>query len=208
MISALSGKPLAARIAAYKSRRTPVSMFRKTLPAIFLCSLLLSWTTITLAAVATNVRIPVALATSIAADLFPVTVKLSEGNLFLTEPAVLYLDAGRVGMQVRIQAYDHRPAEGVAISEMGRAVISGTLGYDVETRQVLLADPRIDKLEFDQDNPATRTFLGEINKAWATQVTNPLRAAIPPHPYVLPFRNNIQNLVYDGSDIVITLAYQ
>ena len=159
-------------------------------------------------AVATTVAISAELGTSIAGDLFPVTVKLSEGNLFLSEPVVLFLEQGRIGLQVRVQAYDHRPAQGIAISEMGRATVSGRMDYDTVTKQILLHDPRIDKLAFDQKNAATQHFLAEVNSAWAAQVTNPMRAELPPHPYLLPFRNNIQDLSYDGKNINVTVSYE
>lgn len=160
------------------------------------------------AAVTTTVPISAELGTSIAGDLFPVTVKLTEGNLFLTEPVVLFLEQGRIGMQVRFQAYDHRPALGIAISEMGRATISGKMGYDLGTRQILLQDPRIDKIAFDQKNQETERLLSAVKAAWATQVTNPIRAELPPHPYLLPFRNNIQDLAYDGKSINLTVSYE
>ena len=159
---------------------------------------------------ATGATVPISaeLSTSIAADLFPVTVKLTEGNLFLTKPVVLFLDKRRIGMQVRFQAYDHRPAQGVAISEMGRAEFSGRVGYDLGTRQILLHDPRINKLEFDQKNEVTQRFLTELKEAWSMQVINPMRAELPPHPYLIPFKNNIQDISYDGKNISLTIVYQ
>lgn len=158
----------------------------------------------------TNTTVPISaeLGTSIASDLFPVTIKLSQGNLFLTEPALLFLDKQRVGMQVRFQAYDHRPQQGIAVSETGRAQLSGTLGYDAANRQVLLLDPRIDDIQFDKNNDVTRRFLAEMQAAWSAQVTDPLRSVLPPHPYLIPFRNNIQDLSYDGKHITVTLSYQ
>jgi hypothetical protein len=159
-------------------------------------------------AAGTTVPISAELATSIAGDLFPVTIKLTRGNLFLTKPVLLFLDKERIGMQVRFQAYDHRPAEGVAISEMGNAVISGKIGYDPGTRRILLHDPRIDKIKFDQKNEATQRFLSQLKAAWSTQVTNPIRAEIPPHPYLLPFKNNIRDLSYDGKSINLTISYE
>lgn len=156
----------------------------------------------------TSVPISAGLATGIAADLFPVTVKLSEGNLFLTNPVALFLDNGRVAIRVRFQAYDHRPAQGIAISEMGQATFSGILGYDADTQQILLGDPKIEKLEFEQKNAVTQSFLNEMNTSWSAQVTNPMRAEIPPHPYILPFRNTIRNLSYDGKNIILTLSYK
>ena len=162
----------------------------------------------TYAAAGTTVPISAELGTSIAADLFPVTVKLTPGNLFLTEPVLLYLDQGRIGMQVRFQAYDHRPAQGIAISEMGRALFSGKIGYDPGTRQILLHDPSINKLEFDHKNDVTQRLLAQLKGAWSTQVTNPIRSELPPHPYLIPFKNNIQDLSYDGKSINLTLSYE
>jgi hypothetical protein len=171
------------------------------------CSLLIV-SGIVYAAAVTTVPISAELSTSIAGDLFPVTVKLTKGNLFLTEPVVLFLDKERIGMQVRFQAYDHRPAQGVAISEMGRGVFSGKIGYDLATRQVLLHDPRIDKLKFDQNSEVTQSFLTQLRAAWSMQVTNPIRSELPPHPYIIPFKNNIQDLSYDGKYINLAISYQ
>ena len=159
-------------------------------------------------AAATTVPISAELGNSIAADLFPVTIKLTPGSVFLTEPRLLFLDQGRIGMQVRFQAYDHRPEQGIAISELGRAAFSGRVGYDPGTRQILLYEPRIDKLEFDRKSEVTRRLLAQLKSAWSTQVTNPIRAELPPHPYLIPFKNNIQDLVYDGTSINLTISYE
>jgi len=175
---------------------------------LFAAICLLLTTPGTYAVTGATVPISANLATNIARDLFPVTIKLSQGNLFLTEPVMLFLDQTRIGMQLRIQAYDHRPQMGIAISELGRAQVSGTLGYDPVNRQVLLHDPKIDHLSFDHDNEATRRFLAQMQTVWSTQVKNPMRSALPPHPYLAPFRNNIQNLAYDGSSITLTLSYE
>ncbi|CAA0092831.1 Uncharacterised protein [Halioglobus japonicus] len=162
----------------------------------------------TFSAVGTSVPISADLATGIATDIFPISLKLQQGNLFLTNPIVLFLDHGRVGIRVHFQAFDHRPDAGIAISETGQATVSGIPGYDAATRKILLGDPKIDSLEFDRSNEATRNFLRQINTAWSAQVANPLRAEIPPHPYMIPLRNNIQSLTYDGNNLIITLAYQ
>jgi hypothetical protein len=156
----------------------------------------------------TTVPISAELGTSIARDIFPVTVKLTRGSLFITEPALLFLEQGRIGMRVRFQAYDHRPAQGVAISEMGHAAFSGSIGFDPGTRQILLHDPRIDKLEFDQKNDATQRFLAQLQEAWSMQVTNPIRTELPPHPYIIPFKNAIQDVSYDGQNIILTISYE
>jgi len=160
------------------------------------------------AAASTTVPVSAELSTNIAGDLFPVTIKLTTGNLFLTEPVVVFLDKERIGMQVRFQAYDHRPAQGVAVSEMGRAAFSGKIGYDLATRQILLFEPEIDKLDFDQKSEVTQRLLTQLKDAWGTQVTNPIRAELPPHPYLIPFKNNVQDLSYDGKNINLTISYE
>lgn len=182
-------------------------MRANTLLTLITCSLL-TLSGMASAASGTTVPISAELSTGIAGDLFPVTVKLTNGNLFLTEPVVLFRDKGRIGMQVRFQAYDHRPAQGVAISEMGRGVFSGKIGYDLATRQILLYDPEIDKLDFDRKSEVTQRMLVQLKDAWHTQVTNPIRAELPPHPYLIPFKNNIQDLTYDGKNINLTISYE
>jgi hypothetical protein len=158
--------------------------------------------------IGTTVPISSALGTSIASDHFPLTVTMDKGRLFLTEPLVVFLDEKRIGMQVRFQAYDHRPAEGIAVSEMGRAQFSGELDYDPNSRQVLLHKAKLDSLKFDRDTAVTQRLLGELKTAWSDQVTNPIRSDLPQHPYVLPFKENIQDLSYDGNNIKLTISYQ
>ena len=159
---------------------------------------------------AVDMYVPVSaeMGTSIAGDLFPVALKLTGTNLYLTEPVLQFVDAQRIGMRMRLQAYDYRPEAGVAISETGWAFVSGELGYDPGTREFLLHNPRMDKLEFDRESAVTRRFSNEINAAWSGQVTNPIRTVLPPHPYLLPFRNNIKSLSYDGKTINLAITYQ
>ena len=158
--------------------------------------------------IGTTVPISSELGTNIATDQFPLTVKMDTGNLFLTEPQLVFLDEKRIGIQVRFQAYDHRPAEGIAVSEMGRAQFSGELNYDPDARQILLHKPKIDQLKFDRDSAVTHRLLRELETAWSEQVTDPIRSDIPQHPYVLPFKENIQNLSYDGKNINLTIFYE
>lgn len=160
------------------------------------------------AASSTVVPISAELGTGIAADLFPVTLKLSPENVRLTEPVLLFSDPVRIGMQVRFQAYDHRPQQHIAISETGRASISGRVGFDPTTRQVLLYDARLDFLQFDNKSAVTERLSADLKSAWSAQVTNPIRAELPPHPYLLPFKNNIQDLSYDGKSLTLTLVYE
>lgn len=146
--------------------------------------------------------------TSIAGNLFPVGLKLQQANLLLTAPALIYIDAQRLGLRVRFQAYDHRPALGIAESETGWMQLSGKLGFDQESREILLHEPSMDNLEFDRDNTATRRFNTEMMAAWSAQVADPIRSEIPPHPYILPFKDNIRDLSYDGNNINISIVYQ
>jgi len=156
----------------------------------------------------TTLSISEELATSIAADLFPVTLSLSKGNVFLTEPRLLFLDKQRVSMQVRFQAYDHRPEEDIAVSKMGQAQISGILDYDQTSRQILLHDPRIDELVFDRTSGVTLDMHSEMKAAWSVLVTNPIRLEIPTHPYTLLIKDNIQDLSYDGKSINLKVLYE
>ena len=159
------------------------------------------------AAVETIVPISAETGTGIAARLFPVTVTLRRGNLFLSDPVLLFLDEQRIGMKVRVQAYDHRPSEGIAISEMANAQLSGIPGFDPVTREILLHQPTLERLIFDRDNSDTQRWQTEINRAWQIQISNPIRSELPPHPYLLPFRENIQDISYDGSFINLKIVY-
>lgn len=155
----------------------------------------------------TQVDVSQQLATSVAQSLFPITVKLERGNLFLTKPTVAYIDGKRIALRSRFQAYDHRPAQNIALSEMGSAIISGELDYDTTTREILLYNPQIDSLAFDKNNAATELFSSAISSAWSQQVKNPLRSEIPPHPYIVTFKDNIKDITYDGQNINLQIAF-
>ena len=156
----------------------------------------------------TTVEVSQQLATSVAQSLFPITVKLDRGNLFLTEPTVVYIDGKRIALRSRFQAYDHRPEQEIAMSEMGSAIISGELDYDGVSREILLHNPHIDKLKFDRENSDSELFSTVINSAWTEQVKNPLRSEIPPHPYVITFKDNISDISYDGQNINLQIALE
>jgi hypothetical protein len=155
----------------------------------------------------TRVPISAESGTSIAGSLFPLTITLDHGKLFLTDPTLLFLDDERLGMELRFQAYDHRPQDGIAISETGRTRVSGKLDYDPATRQVLLHAATLDKLEFDRDNEASGKFSSQVRASWSSQVTDPIRSELPAHPYILPIKDNIEDISYDGQNIYISLIY-
>ena len=160
------------------------------------------------AGVGTTVPISAELASSIAENLFPVAAKLRQGNLFLTEPEILFIDQKRIGIRARFQAYDHRPDEGIAVSEMGRTLITGELQFDNGTKEILLKNPKMDEIEFDRSNAATQSLHKALQAQWSLDVANPLRSELPPHPYILPFKDNIEDIFYDGKSISLKLYYR
>ena len=91
---------------------------------------------------------------------------------------------------------------------MGWAKISGGLDFDPEARQILLHNPSIDALEFDRQNKASRGFSSDIAENWSNQVTNPMRTDIPPHPYIIMFKDSISNVSYNGQNINIEIVYE
>jgi hypothetical protein len=139
--------------------------------------------------------------------MFPQTLSLAGGKLFLSEPEVIYVDLRRVAVRMRVQAYDHRPEEGVALSEEGTAVVSGEVGYDMRASQVLLYQPSLDELTFARDTAFSNQIEDAVKRAWTSQVTNPVRAELPPHPYIQPFRQGIQDISYGREGIVIQVWY-
>jgi hypothetical protein len=187
--------------------RTMKSLRARTLSTLIGFSLILCVTK-AYSGEGTTLPISAELGSSIAADLFPVTLNLSIGNVFLTEPRLLFRDNQRVSLQASFQAYDHRPEEGIAVSETGHAIISGRLDYDLVSRQILLHDPRIDELTFDQTSGVTQDLHHRIKAAWSALVTNPIRSEIPTHPYTLLIKDNIQALSYDGKRINLTVLYE
>jgi len=159
------------------------------------------------AAFTTAVPVSEQLAGDMAVSNFPVGLALEDFKLLLSDPQVRFLGPERIGLGVAFQAYDHRPAEGIAVSETGRAMLSGRVAYDASARQVLLHDPLLERLEFDRDNAVTRQFAGQLQTAWSERVTNPIRSELPPHPYLQPFKANIADIRYDGSHISLVLVY-
>lgn len=160
------------------------------------------------AGIGTSVPISAQLATNMATSLFPVGATLQQGNLFLSEPVIVFLDEQRIAIRARFQAYDHRPEQGIAVSEMGYTQVSGELQYDSKTKEILLHNPDIDELQFDRNNLATQRFREQLEAQWIIKTSSPLRSKIPPHPYLSPFKEHIQNISYNGKNINLDLYYQ
>jgi hypothetical protein len=47
----------------------------------------------------------------------------------------------------------------------------------------------------------------EVQGGWESQVTNPMRAEVPPHPFILPFKEGIQDVTYEKRSIFIQVWY-
>jgi hypothetical protein len=157
---------------------------------------------------ATTVPLSADSATNVARSFFPVSLEAGTGKLFLTDPVVVFIDDRRLGLRVRFQAYENRPEKGIAISEEGQALVSGEVGYDLTSKQVLLYDARVDELVFDTDSDVTQRLRAEIQSVWQAQVTNPIRVDLPPHPLILPFKDGIQDVTYEKSSIYILVVYK
>ena len=155
----------------------------------------------------TTVPVSAQTATNIARSLFPVSLKSGAGNLYLTDPVVIFIDDKRIGLQAHLQAYDHRPEQGIAISEEGDAVVSGEVGFDPQTRQILLYNPKIDRLAFVNESAVTKRLRADVQAAWEAQVTNPIRAELPPHPFITPFKDGIQGVTYVNGSIFVQVGY-
>lgn len=161
----------------------------------------------TRAQIETSLPVSAELGTSIAQEQFPVTLKLDHAALFMTDPLLSYTDSERVALAVSFQAYDHRPDAGIAISETGKARFSGKLGYEPASAKVLLHQPQVDFLEFDRKNPASSALQRKVLAHWGDYVKDPMRFDLPRHPYLIPFRQNITDLGFDGQHIIISVAY-
>ncbi len=182
---------------------------RMTVPRLWLALVVVLFVTARASAgFGTTVPVSAETSTNIARSLFPVSVVVGTGNLFMTDPVVVFLDDRRIGLQVHFQAYEHRPEKGIAISEEGQALVSGEVGYDRGTKQILLFQPRIDKLDFNGDSDVTRRLQSELLAAWKAQVSDPIRADVPPHPFILPFKDGIQDVTYEKRSIFIQVFYQ
>ena len=157
---------------------------------------------------ASSVPVSAQLATGIARSMFPQALALGQLNLFLTEPAVIYQDARRLAIRMQVQAYDHRPEEGIARSEQGSALLSGEPGYDPASGPVLLYEAQLEALDFANNNALTRQVRQEVGAAWKSRVSNPVRVDMPPHPFIQPFRGSIRDVTYGKDGIVILVWYE
>ena len=172
-----------------------------------------------LAAFGTTVPISVELATSIAATVFPQTVPLRQNSLYVSNPVVFYANPGtatssnrappRLRLQLNVQSLRRQADNTLKASAPGQAEVSGELGFDATTGQILLINPSIDRLELGSGDPDRRAFREELDKQWNEQVTNPMRIDLPPHPYLIPFRQGIKDIRLDDQQgIVVEVLFE
>ena len=171
------------------------------------------------AAFGTTVPISAELATSIATSLSPQTVPLSENRLYVSNPVVLYANPGtatssnpappRLRLQLNVQSLRRQADNTLKASAPGQAEVSGELGFDAITRQILLINPSIDRLELGPGDPDRQAFRQELDRQWEKQVTNPMRIDLPPHPYLIPFRQGIKDIRLDDQQgIVVEVLFE
>jgi len=171
------------------------------------------------AAFGTTVPISAELATNIANSLFPQTVPLSENSLYLSDPIVLYANPGtatsshptrpRLRLQLNVQSLRRQADSTLKASAPGQAEVSGELGFDAISRQILLINPSIDRLQLGPGDPDGQAFREELDRQWDEQVTNPMRIDLPPHPYLIPFRQGIKDIRLDDQQgIVVEVLFE
>jgi len=156
--------------------------------------------------IGTTIPISVELASAMSGSLFPVALDLEPSRVFLTRPQLAFLDEHRIGLSARFQIYDHRPELGIALSETGQVFVSGKLDYDSGEKKIVLHQPRLETLEFDRSNEASAQFTRDINGAWSSLISDPIRSEIPPHPYLSPFKDYVQGIGYDGQAIYLLIS--
>ncbi len=157
----------------------------------------------------TAIPLPPDVATSIARTQFPMTIPLSGDSLFVSDPVIIYLDPpagsagpGRVGLSVNVQTLHRQPDQSLVASAPGRAELSGELGYDRQTAEILVHRPSIDKLSLDGAQERD-----SIAREWRERITDPVRVPLPAHPYLLPFRQGIQDISVEQGSVVIRVLY-
>jgi len=157
----------------------------------------------------TAIPLPPDVAVSIARTQFPMTIPLSGGSLFVSDPVIVYLDPpagaagpGRIGLSVNVQTLHRQQDQSLVASAPGRAELSGELGYDRQTAEILVHRPRIDKLSLDGEQERDN-----VAREWRERITDPVRVPLPAHPYLLPFRQSIQDITLEQGSIVIRVLY-
>jgi hypothetical protein len=111
-------------------------------------------------------------------------------------------------LQLNIQSLRRQSDDSLKATAPGQAELSGELGYDPDTLQILLFNPSVDKLDLDPRDPNRQALQQELNQQWAAQVTNPMRVDLPPHPYLIPFRQGIKDIRLEQQGIVVDVLFE
>ncbi|MEP0202414.1 MAG: hypothetical protein ABJ084_06485 [Halioglobus sp.] len=190
-----------------------------TIMGYVLIALLASASQTSFAVFGTTVPISAELATNIANSVFPQTVPLRENSLYVSNPVVLYTspDANkasgqaspRLRLQLNIQSLRRQADNTLKANAPGQAEVSGELGFDPITRQILLINPSIDSLQLGPGDLDGQALREELDRQWAEQVTNPMRIELPAHPYLIPFRQGIKDIRLDEQQgIVVEVLFE
>lgn len=162
----------------------------------------------------TTVPVTADVATSIAGSAFPQTIALDKNSLYVSEPLATYPDAAattgprRISLQVNVQILQRQPDQTLVATLPARAQLSGEVGYDRETTQILLINPQIDSLEFDPAETNAEQIRADLNRNWNERITNPLRVDVPAHPYLLPFKQGIRDISFQEQGIVVDVWFE
>jgi hypothetical protein len=165
------------------------------------------------AAFATTVPLSEESANSIASSLFPRAHTLERGRLYISKPLIWYpqphsTGLRRVTLRVNLQILEQKPGQPLVATAPGLAEISGELGYDADTMQILLGDPRLDRLDFSVLGSQEAEVTKLIYQEWEREVTNPMRFEPPSHPFLIPFMHGIRNISLEDEGIVIEVVIE
>ena len=167
----------------------------------------------TMAGFGTTVPVTADVATSIAGSVFPQTIALDKGSLYVSEPLVIYPDPTangpkRISLQVNVQVLQRQPDQTLVATLPARAQLSGEVGYDRETAQILLINARVESLEFDPAEKNAEQLRIDLDRNWKERITNPLRVDVPAHPYLLPFKQGIRDISFQEQGIVVDVWFE
>jgi hypothetical protein len=160
----------------------------------------------------TTVPVSAEAATNIAGSLYPRTIALDNGSLFVSQPVVSYPGEGsgpaRISVRVNVQVLRRQSDQSLVASAPGLAQVSGEIGYDRKAAQILMTNPRIDDLVFDASEPGAEQLRADLLRQWGERITNPMRIEVPGHPYLLPFKQGIRDISLRDESIIVEVLFE